>query len=327
MPVNRLIAVVGPTATGKSALAIALAEALDGEVIACDSTAVYRGIDIGTDKVPIADQRGVPHHLVDVAAPTDVFSAAAYAREAATVARAIVARGHLPLLAGGTGFYYRALVRGLFPGPSRDDALRARIERVATRRGLGALSRWLSRIDPESARRIQPNDRKRLVRALEVYLLTGRPLSAHFADTTSPIADFHVHTIGVHVDRALLLPRVARRVDAQFAAGVIDEVRSLVASGVPETAHAFSGLVYRQVIEYLRGLRGLDETRDLIVRENMRYARRQLLWFRKEPSVHWIDGPGESIDVQERVLAMVRAWLDSTPGDDSDAGPPTSERA
>ncbi len=309
-----LVAVVGPTATGKSALAIAISEVVGGEVIACDSTAVYRGIDIGTDKMPVADQRGIPHHMVDLVEPTEVYSAARYAREAAAVARAVVARGRVPVLVGGTGFYYRALVRGLFPGPARDERLRARLERVAARRGVEALWRWLGRVDAASARRILPRDRMRLVRALEVYLLTGQPLSAHFQATTSPIADFEVFTVGVHMDRPALLPRVQRRVDQQLHTGVIDEVRNLMAAGVPPGAHAFSGLVYRQVVEHLNGARDLDATRELIVRENMQYARRQASWFRKEPGVRWMDGPGEQEPASAAVPAMVAEWLSTMSG-------------
>lgn len=311
---SALVAIVGPTATGKSALGIALAEVLGGEILACDSTAVYRRIDIGTDKVPLSEQRGIPHHLVDLVEPDDVFSAARYAREAADVARDVVARGRLPILVGGTGFYYRALVRGIFPGPSRDDALRARLDRVADRRGVESLHRWLARIDLPSAQRIQPRDRKRLVRALEVYLLTGRPLTEHFEDTISPIADFRVLTIGLTMAREAILPRVAKRVAQQFDAGVVDEVRALLASGVPATAHALSGLVYRQVLEMLHGVRDEAVTRELIVRENMRYARRQAIWFRSEPGVQWIPGPGETTAARDAALAFVRPWLTETAG-------------
>lgn len=300
-----LIAVVGPTASGKSALGVSLARTVGGEVIACDSTAVYRGLDIGTDKVPVDEQQGVPHHLTDVVGPAETYSAALYAADAAACARAIVSRGRVPILVGGTGFYYRALVRGLFPGPARDDRLRERLSRVAAGRGVESLSRWLARVDPQSAARIQPRDQKRLIRALEVYLLTKRPLTSHFEATVSPIADFTVTTFGVQTDREVLRERVSRRVDAQFARGVVDEVRGLIAAGVPETAHAFSGLVYRQVIEFLHGVRSEAATRELIVRENMRYARRQLTWFRKEPRVEWLDGPGESSPVLAQALARL----------------------
>src|SRR5512143_3344868 len=168
----RLIAILGPTATGKSALAIALAQRYGGEVVACDSTAVYRGFDIGTDKVAADDQQGIPHHMVDVADPLEEYSAARYAREAERVIRDITARRRLPILVGGTGFYYRALTRGLFPGPGRDARTRERLARIAEKRGPERLHRWLTRVDPESGLRIQPRDLKRIVRALEVYCLT-----------------------------------------------------------------------------------------------------------------------------------------------------------
>ena len=305
----RLVAVVGPTATGKSALGLALAERFQGEIVACDSTAVYRGIDIGTDKVPLSEQRGVPHHLVNVAEPTETYSAARYARDASTAIRAIAAGGRLPILAGGTGFYYRALVRGLFPGPERDDALRARLERVADRRGVEALHRWLVKVDGPSGARIQPRDRKRLVRALEVYLLTGRSLTSHFEQTVSPIAGTDVLTIGLDMPRPDLRARVTRRVDQQFDTGVIAEVERLLAGGLPAQAHAFSGLVYRQVIEMLAGVRDERATRELVVQENMRYARRQLVWFRKEAGVHWLPGPGESDAALAAASALVSSFL------------------
>lgn len=313
-PPERAVAIVGPTATGKSALGIFLAQMFDGEIVACDSTAVYRGIDIGTDKLAPDEQRGIAHHLVDVADPTETYSAARYALEAAAAIRAIGARGRLPILVGGTGFYYRALVRGLFPGPARDDRLRARLERVAAARGVEALHRWIQRVDPDSARRIQPRDRKRLVRALEVYLTTGRPLTDHFARTASPIAGVRVLPIGLSLPRPMLRERVARRVDDQFARGVVAEVRGLLGRGVPATAHAFSGLVYRQVIEMLQGVRGEAETRALIVRENMRYARRQLIWFRKEPGVRWIEAPGESDEARELAREWVREFVEPSGG-------------
>jgi len=304
-PAPRLLAVLGPTATGKSALGLALAERLGGEIVACDSTAVYRGFDIGTDKVPRADQRGIPHHMVDVADPLEEYSAARYAREAEAVIRSITARGRLPVLVGGTGFYYRALTRGLFPGPGRDPALRARLVRVAERRGPERLHDWLARVDPESGRRIQPRDLKRTVRALEVYLLTGRPLTQHFAETRAPIGDYEISTVALTLPAERIAERVATRVDQQFARGVVDEVRSLLARGVPETAHPFTGLVYRQILEMLHGVRTETETRELIVRENRHYARRQLIWFRKEPNLQWISGAGEEEPTLARAVDLL----------------------
>jgi tRNA dimethylallyltransferase len=289
-----VVAIVGPTVTGKSALALRLADRFDGEIINCDSTAVYRGFDIGTDKIGAEARRRIPHHLIDIVEPTDEYTAARYAREAAAAIRDIHARGRLPILAGGTGFYYRALTRGLFDGPGCDPGVRRRLARIAERRGVLFLHRILQRVDPESGARIQPRDLKRIVRALEVLVLTGRPITAHFADTASPIPDVEVLAVGLRLPAALTSQRVTRRVDEQFEQGLLDEIRALLASGVPETARPFGGLVYRQALEHLHGVRDEASTRALIVQENRRYARRQLIWFRKEPNLTWFDGPGEA---------------------------------
>lgn len=301
----RLIAVVGPTATGKSTLAVALAKRLRGEVVSCDSTAVYRGFDIGTDKPPLASRGGVPHHLIDVADPTEAYSAARYVREASAAIRDITGRGRTPILAGGTGFYYRALARGLFDGPGRNDAVRCRLNRIAERRGDAWLHRMVARVDPPSGQRIQLHDRKRLVRALEVYFLTGRPLTEHFAATRQPLSEYDRVTFGLRLSPAETARRVSARVDRQFDGGLLDEIRSLLASGVPAAAHPFTGLVYRQALEHLDGVRDEAATRALITQENRRYARRQLIWFRKEPDVHWLAHPGDHPEALEEALALV----------------------
>ncbi len=303
----RALAILGPTASGKSALALALAKRWNGEIVSCDSTAVYRGFDIGTDKVPPAEQQGVPHHLVDVAEPTEEYTAARYGRDAAMAIAGVLARGRLPIVVGGTGFYYRALTRGLFPGPGRDSRLRARLEKSAARRGVEWLWRMVRRVDPESARRIQPRDRMRLVRALEVFFLTGRPLTSHFAETRPPMDFCRVDPVALRLPAALTAERVARRVDQQFERGLMDEVRGLLAKGVPENVNPFGGLVYRQALELLHGVRDEAATRALIVQENRRYARRQLIWFRKEPNLRWFEGPGESPGVLAAVDAALAA--------------------
>ena len=305
MVLPRVLAVLGPTASGKSALGLALAERFGGEIVNCDSTAVYRGFDIGTDKLPADERRGIRHHLIDIVEPTGEYTAAQYARDATAVIRDVLARGRVPILVGGTGFYYRALTRGLFPGPGRDAALRARLDRLAHRYGVERLWRLVRRVDPESAHRIQPRDRVRLVRALEVYCLTGRTLTAHFADTKAPLDFCSVSAIGLRLPAALTSARVARRVDQQFARGLMAEVTGLLASGVPENARPFGGLVYRQALDLLLGVRDEAATRALIVQENRRYARRQLIWFRKEPRLRWFDGPGEN----PAVIAQVERFL------------------
>lgn len=303
-----LIAILGPTATGKSALGIAIAERFKGEVINCDSTAVYRGFDIGTDKVPFAQRRGIRHHLIDIADPTDEYTAAQFGRDAAAAVADIHSRGKLPILVGGTGFYYRALTRGLFPGPGKDAALRARLERIAERKGVEKLHRMVSRVDPESGARIQARDLKRLVRALEVYFQTGKPLTAHFDETVSPLpSDVRVGAIALRMPAPWLAERLAKRVDEQFEAGLMDEIRGLLAAGVPPSARPFGGLVYRQAMDYLKGVRDEASTRALIAQENRKYARRQLIWFRKEPNLVWFDGPGTNAEVQDSVIRELTA--------------------
>jgi tRNA dimethylallyltransferase len=302
-----ILAILGPTATGKSALGINLALKHGGEIISCDSTAVYRGFDIGTDKVPVAQRRGIPHHLIDVVEPTEEYTAARYTRDAVAAIESIYARGHWPILVGGTGLYYRALVRGLFPGPGADARMRARLEAIATRRSVEFLHRMLRRIDPASATRILPRDLKRIVRALEVYFLTGKPLTDHFASTVSPLSGYETVSVALSPPMALIAERVEKRVDAQFEQGLLDEIRGLIARGIPETARPFGGLVYRQALEHLHGIRDEAETRALIARENRHYARRQLIWFRKEPNLWWLQTSGEELETLAAVESLLAA--------------------
>lgn len=306
-----VLAVLGPTATGKSSLGLALAERHGGEIVSCDSTAVRSRVDIGTDKVPLEARRGIPHHVIDLVGPDATYTAADYARDASEAIRATSARGRVPIVVGGTGFYYRALTRGLFPGPGRDPALRSRLHATASRRGAAFLHRMVARVDPKSAARIQPRDLMRLVRALEVFFSTGRSLSDHFAETVSPLAGTIVVGVVLDLPREQIRERVSRRVDEQFERGLLDEVRSLLAAGVPETAPAFQGLVYRQALEHLHGARDEAATRALIVQENLRYARRQLIWFRKEPNLVWVRGAGESAATLHATEAVLGSELGS----------------
>jgi len=300
-----LVAIVGSTATGKSTLGIEIAERFGGEVISCDSTAVYRGFDIGTDKVPLEDRRGIPHHLIDVADPRENYSAARYATDAAAVIFETIARGRLPILVGGTGLYYRALTRGLFPGPGRDSDIRERLSALSDRYGVERLHRLVRYIDPESADRIHARDARRLIRALEVYYLTGRPLTRHFEETRSLLAGYSIVGIALRQSSEITAVKVARRVEGQLNEGLIDEVRRLRASGIPDSASPFGGMVYRQVLAFLNGVGSEESTHDDIIRANRRYARRQLIWFRKEPNLHWIqvdDGPVHAFRVAEQIV-------------------------
>lgn len=302
---STVLAILGPTASGKSALGLAVAERYHGEIINCDSTAVYRGFDIGTDKLPVSARQGIPHHLIDIADPVDTYSAAKFSKEASNIVREIQSRGKVPILVGGTGFYYRALTRGLFPGPGADEALRSRLMRISKRYGDKRLHRVLRRVDPESGNRIMPRDRLRLIRALEVYFTTGESLTSHFSRTVSPIQDLRVVAFALHLPPDVTAKRVARRVDQQFDRGIVEEARQLLAQGVPASARPFGGLVYRQILKQLRGEQTEKETRELIVRENRRYARRQLIWLRKEPNLVWLNGPGDQSNVLESVHSVL----------------------
>ena len=236
-----LVVVLGPTAVGKSRVAVDLALRFGGEVISGDSIQVYRGFDIGTDKPSPAEQRGVPHHLIDTVDPTVQFTAADFVREALAAARDISSRGRLPIVAGGTGLYLKALVDGLFPGPGRDPAVRAALEAEAREKGLDALFRRLEEVDPAYAAKIRDRDRVRIVRALEVHAATGRPISEHFLATASPVAGRKVVRIGLRLERAVLVRRIEDRVDRMFARGLVGEVRGLLETGHPRGRPALPG--------------------------------------------------------------------------------------
>ena len=251
------------------------------------------------------ERRGVPHHLIDIVEPTDEYTAARYVQDTVAAIDEIYARGRRPIIVGGTGLYYRALVRGLFPGPGADVQMRGRLDDIARRRGVDFLHRMLKRVDPKSAARIQARDLKRVIRALEVFFLTGTPLTDHFAATVSPLAGYQTLAFALSPPMALIAERVSKRVDAQFEHGLLNEIRGLLARGIPETARPFGGLVYRQALECLHGVRNESETRELITRENRHYARRQLIWFRKEPNLVWLPTSGES----RETLAAVEALL------------------
>ncbi len=304
-----LVAIVGPTATGKSTLAIEVAKRFNGEVISCDSTTVYKGFDIGTDKLSMSERKGVPHHLIDVVDGSCSYSAAQYARDATAAINDITERDRLPIVVGGSGLYYRALTRGFFDGPGRDHKIRTRLVRIAAKRGVEYLHRLVERVDPVSARRIQQRDEKRLIRALEVYYLTGRTLTAHFDSTRSPIESYDVITLGLHLPPEEISQRVRDRVNEQFQRGLIDEIKSLLDDGLPRDSHPFGGLVYRQVLEHLDGVRDESATRELIAQENRRYAKRQLIWFRKEPNLHWISVAGEHPDAFQQAVTILQPQL------------------
>ena len=282
-----LIAVVGPTAAGKSALALRLARELGGEVVSCDSLQVYRGLDIGSAKATADERASVPHHLLDVVDPDALFSAAEYARLARAAVADIAGRGRVPIVAGGTGLYLRALLFGLFEGPARDEPFRARLAAFAARRGGARLHRLLARVDPESAARIPPADEVRVVRALEVFRATGRPLTAHHRGGAPALEGFRAHVVGIAPPRDVLRAAVERRTDDMLARGLLAEVRGLLDRGYAPDLRPLQAIGYRQAVDVVLGRRDEAAARRDIVASTMQYAKRQLTWFRHQTDASW----------------------------------------
>ena len=301
MVMKRLVAVVGPTGTGKSDLGIRIARELGGEIVGCDALQVYERLDIGTAKIPLNERGGITHHLIDQVAPDAEFSAADYIEAAAPVVEDVVSRGKLPVLVGGTGLYLRALRRGLFEGPGRSEATRVRLRRIAGRRGARWLHRVLDKRDPASAARVHPNDLVRIIRALEVQIESGEPMSALMERRRSPLSEFQVILVGLTLSREELEQRIKMRVAKMFEMGFVEEVADLVREYGDELA-AFKAIGYRETITYLAG--GLDESgvRDAIALSTTQYAKRQMTWFRREEGVEWFNGSGEDASVQDAVL-------------------------
>lgn len=287
---QRLIpAIVGPTASGKSELAIKLAIAMGGEIVNLDSVQIYRGIEIATAKVPLGERRAVPHHLIDIVEPTENFTAGDYARLAAKTIDEVESRKHTALLVGGTGFYLRALVKPFFEGPQTDVTLRERLMALREKRGAEYLHRMLERVDPNTATRINPKDWSRTMRALEVYFQTGRRISELQPKMPeAPEFASRVRVIALDPPRDQLYEQINKRADEMFARGLVEEVESLIASGVPPTAKAFQAHGYRRVVEYLQGKRTREDALNQMKLDTRHYAKRQLSWWRAWPDVKWI---------------------------------------
>jgi tRNA dimethylallyltransferase len=298
--------VLGPTASGKSELAIHIALAVGGEIVNCDSLQIYRRFDIGTAKVPEAARQGVPHHLIDVADPGQVFTAGEYARAARDLLRQITKRGRIAVVVGGTGFYLRALLEGLFSGPVRDPSIRARLERREDRRR-GSLHQILSRLDPVAAARIHANDKNKIIRALEVRLLEGKPITEAFRRGQERLEGFRPIKVGLNPPRPLLYQRLNARAVRMFEQGLLEEVRGLLQSGVSRDAKPFESLGYKQALALIEGQLTPEQALAATQLETRRYAKRQLTWFRKEQSVHWLNGFGDEPTVQEQALEILAA--------------------
>jgi tRNA dimethylallyltransferase len=307
------ILLLGPTGSGKTALSLELARRFGGEIVSCDSVAVYRGMDLGTAKPTTEERALLPHHLIDVADPDQPFTAGEYSRQARAALREIAGRGHLPIVTGGTGLYLRALTEGLFAGPVRQQELRVRLQRSQQQHGTTWLHRLLARLDPVSAARIHANDAAKLIRAIEVCLAARRPLSEVM--TRDPLAGFRLLRIGLNPPRQALPPReglydrLNRRCAEMFAAGLIDETRGLLDRYGP--VKAFDSLGYRQALAVLAGTLSNEEAVEATQQGHRNYAKRQLTWFRREPEVHWIEGFGDEPEVLHTAMVLVQARLSS----------------
>lgn len=303
-----LVAVVGPTASGKSQLALRIAGEFRGEVVNCDSLQVYRGFDIGTAKLPECERLGIPHYLIDLRAPEEVFTAGEFAREARRVIGEIAGRGHLPVLAGGTGFYLRSLIHGLSPGPQRDEGLRGRLAAREERRR-GSLHGLLRRFDAVTAGRIHENDVPKTMRALEICLLSREPASAVQGRERDALEGYRVLKIGLFPPRETLYERIQFRTKRMFHGGLVAEVESLLASGVSQDVKPFESLGYRQALQVVRGEMSVEEAIFDTTLRTRQYAKRQMTWFRREPGIEVVNGFGDDEEVIGRVLERVREFV------------------
>ena len=305
---RKVIAILGPTGSGKSELALRVAGSFGGEVVNCDSLQVYRYFDIGTAKQPLGARQGIPHHLMDILDPDQVFTAGEYARLGRRVLDEISSRGRLPVVAGGTGFYLRALIDGLFPGPQRDQVLRDRLA-ARERRKSGSLHRLLRRFDPEAAGRIHPRDTPKVTRALEVCLVTRRPVTELFQKGRDALGGYGFLKIGLSPAREQLYERLDRRTKQMFETGLIEEVRGILSRGFAATVKPFESHGYRQAIQFLNGELKLDEAIFYAQRNTRHYAKRQMTWFRQEAGIEWFSGFGNDTRIQQAVYDRVREFL------------------
>jgi len=307
---NPGIAILGTTASGKTRLAIAMALQFHGEIVSCDALQVYRFMDIGTAKTPLAERQGIRHHMLDVQDPDQDFSAGDYQRLAREAIWGIHERGHLPFVVGGTGFYLRALIDGLFEGPARSDKLRERMRAVIQRKGSRILHRALQRVDPQIAARIAATDAERIIRAYEVYLASGRPMSWWQKQPREAFQGYRWLKIGIDVPRLQLYQRIDQRVEEMFQAGFLEEVRGLL-DKFPKASHAFRAIGYRQLAEHLRGHLSLHQALEETKKQSRHYAKRQITWFRADREIRWLDGQLDPNNLQAKAADLVAEFIKS----------------
>jgi tRNA dimethylallyltransferase len=308
---RNLIAIAGPTGCGKSELALTIAAEFGGEIVNCDSVQIYRFFDAGTAKLPVEARRGIPHHLIDIADPDDVFTAGDFARVGRPVLREIADRGRLPIVAGGTGFYLRALIDGLAPGPQRNEKLRERVRRIEDRRA-GGIHRILARVDPQVAERIHPNDIPKAMRALEICVAARRSATEVFAEGRDALAGFRVLKIGLFPDRERLYARLAARTEAMFAGGLVEETASILARGYGAECKPFESIGYKEALQVVTGQLSPRDALFYATRATRQYAKRQMTWFRQEPAIEIVAGFGDEAAVVERVRGRIGEFVRAT---------------
>jgi tRNA dimethylallyltransferase len=300
-----LVAIVGPTASGKSELAMVLAKQFSGEILNCDSLQMYRFFDLGTAKLSPGERQGIAHHFLDVLNPDEQFAAGEYMRQARAVLGEVAARGHLPIVVGGTGFYLRALVDGLFVGPGRDTKLRARLAKRGEQKSSAYLHRLLRRLDAPTAQQIHPNDTPKLIRAIEVCLLARRPASELFQEGRARLEGYRVFKIGLNPPREALYEQINQRTRQMFAGGLVEEVQGILARGYPSTVPPLGSHGYRQAVDFLEGRISLNEAIYHAQTRTRQYAKRQMTWFRKEADVRWFNGFGNDPEVQRQICGLL----------------------
>jgi tRNA dimethylallyltransferase len=302
----RLVVILGPTASGKSDLAIRLAREFNGEILACDSTQVYRQFDVGTGKVPELQQQGIAHHLIDLVEAHEVFTAGEYALRATAVLADVTARGKLPVITAGTGLYLRALLEGLSDAPARSEGLRERLRQKSRTKGPLALHALLARIDLQAAKRIAPRDTQKVIRAIEMRIIGGKSVAEIHHSGRKALQGYAVTKIGLAPDRDALYRRIHSRIAGMIASGWIEEVRLLIEEGVPRDAKPFQFIGYAELREHVEGRLALQAAIESIQQATRRYAKRQITWFRKEPGVHWLPGFGDDLAIAAEAIRIVR---------------------
>ena len=306
---NNIICIAGPTASGKTALAVALAKELDGEVVSCDSMQVYRRMDIGTAKPTKEEMQGIVHHMIDVAEPEEDFSVSRYCSLASPIVDDILARGKTAVIAGGTGLYMDSLIRGNAFAPFPSTGVREKLEAQADAEGMEAMLKWLQSIDPEAARRLHLSDRKRVLRALEVYLETGETITEHNKKTQAVPPRYRPLWLGLDfAERSELYRRIDARVGLMLEMGLIAEIQDLLASGIPEKCTAMQAIGYKEFVAALEGQCTIAQAADQVRQSSRHYAKRQLTWFRRNQSIHWLTrSPGEGgMEILEKARQVIR---------------------